>query len=167
MHFANIHTQYNTIDSRNCWPTQCKPAVEKKNEEGIPKCKLKTTRHLCNTVLLQSSIFSSHANAKSPEVLISLSMDGGFDCLRVVKSFICVKMLAWPTLLACSSQVWVERWQSRQIRESCQVFILHCSKPCNMHIMVSSHTSAPQPRFFPLFRIMIFANLPISYFVTL
>ena len=85
MHFANIHTQYNTIDSRNCWPTQCKPAVEKKNEEGIPKCKSKTTRHLCNTVLLQSSIFSSHAKAKSPEALISLSMDGEHDWFKSCK----------------------------------------------------------------------------------
>ena len=96
-----LHTQYNTIDSRNCWPTQCKPTIEKQNGERSPKCKLpKTTQQLCNTVLLQSSRRSSHAHAKSPETLIILSIDGGYDLFKSCK-IIHLRQSSCLTNIAC------------------------------------------------------------------
>ena len=51
-------------------------------------CKLpKTTQQLYNTVLVQSSRRSSHAHAKSPEALISLSIDVGhcfFESCKII-----------------------------------------------------------------------------------
>ena len=50
---------------------------------------------------------------KAQKLLSVCQWMGNITGSRVVKSFICVKILVWPTLLACTSQVWVERWQSR------------------------------------------------------